>query len=154
MTEKEMNQIELHYIKEKTQKLYDHPLAVLYLQPVDPEKDNAPDYLEIISKPMDLGTVMKKLDEGKYKSSKDWFADVNLVFQNSKRYINDSKTIIWNAADILQKKALSYYMHVPKTESDVWTNTVYKISHKIEKLISSAPKDSIVHNNQFQKNNQ
>ena len=150
MAEKELTQIELKYIKEKTQKLYDHPLAVLYLRPVDPEMDNAQDYFEIISKPMDLSTVMNKLNDGKYKSAKDWFSDVNLVFQNSKRYIADPKSIIWNAADILQKKAQSYYMHTPKTESDLWTLEVFKITSKIEKLAASAPKESIVHEDQYQ----
>ena len=149
MGEKEINAIELKYLTEKTEKLYNHPLSILYLEPVDPEKDHAPDYFDIISKPMDLGTVKKKLEEGKYKSTKDWFNDVNLVFQNSKRYVNDSKTLIWNAADILQKKALDYYMHTPKSESDLWTLEVQKISKKIDNLLSAAPKYSIVHQDQI-----
>ena len=48
------------------------------------------------------------------------------------------------------KKAQSYYMHTPKTESDLWTLEVFKITSKIEKLAASAPKESIVHEDQYQ----
>ena len=141
----ELTPIEKNYIKEKTMKLFTHSLGFLYRKPVDPERDNAPDYNDIIAKPMDLGTVLTKLDNNKYKSAKDWFGDVNLVFQNSKKYVNDPKSSIFASADILQKKALGYFMHVPKNEADLWALEIFKVSSKIEKLLASAPKESIVH---------
>ena len=41
------------------------PCARPFLKPVDTELLNIPDYLEIIQKPMDFGTIKKKLMEKK-----------------------------------------------------------------------------------------
>ena len=144
----ELTPIELNYIKEKTLKLFMHPLGILYRKPVDPERDNAPDYKDIIKKPMDLGTVLAKIDDNKYRTVRDWSADINLVFENSKKYVNDPNSSIFASADILQKKAQNYFMHVPKNETDLWALEIFKVSSKIEKLLASAPKESIVHMDQ------
>ena len=39
-------------------------------------------YLEIVTHPMDLGTVKRKLERREYASPDDFAADVRLVFQN------------------------------------------------------------------------
>ena len=80
----ELTPIELAYIKEKTEALYDHPLACIFRHPVDPEHD-APDYLDVISHPMDLGTVKEKLNKGGYKTSADWYKDCLLYTSPSPR---------------------------------------------------------------------
>ena len=38
-------------------KLKENKLANLFLKPVDPQKEGIPNYLEVIKKPMDLGTI-------------------------------------------------------------------------------------------------
>ena len=49
------------------------PAASIFCHPVDPERDKEDftmaDYLEVISKPMDLGCVMRKYKEGQYASA-------------------------------------------------------------------------------------
>ena len=42
--------------------------AYWFLQPVDPQALGLTDYLMIIKKPMDLGTIAKRLDSGHYAS--------------------------------------------------------------------------------------
>jgi hypothetical protein len=44
------------------------------------------DYMKVVKKPMDLGTIKAKLDRGGYKSPKDYADDVRLVFNNAMAY--------------------------------------------------------------------
>lgn len=55
-------------------------------QPVDAELLGLHDYHDIIKKPMDLGTVKKKMDERQYKSAQEFAADVRLIFTNCYKY--------------------------------------------------------------------
>jgi hypothetical protein len=42
--------------------------AYWFLEPVDPVKYNIMDYFDIVAKPMDLGTIKKKLHHNVYKN--------------------------------------------------------------------------------------
>ena len=53
---------------------------------VDPVELNLPDYFTIVKKPMDLGTVKKKLENGNYQNVSEFTDDVRLVFDNAMLY--------------------------------------------------------------------
>ncbi|EQC42700.1 hypothetical protein SDRG_00427 [Saprolegnia diclina VS20] len=55
----------------------------LFNAPVDPVALDLPTYNDIIARPMDLGTIKKTLDAGKYVSLDAFAADVRLVFENA-----------------------------------------------------------------------
>lgn len=57
-----------------------------FMQPVDPVALNIPQYLKIIKKPMDLGTVQARLKHGEYTSAKDAKADLDLIFANCYKF--------------------------------------------------------------------
>ncbi|GFN82764.1 hypothetical protein PoB_000927000, partial [Plakobranchus ocellatus] len=57
-----------------------------FLKPVDAEALGLPDYYDIIKKPMDLGTVKKKMDERQYRTAGEFAEDVRQIFQNCYRY--------------------------------------------------------------------
>ena len=42
--------------------------AQAFKEPVDPVKEQIPDYFEVIKRPMDLGTIRTKLAEGQYET--------------------------------------------------------------------------------------
>ncbi|KAK9088217.1 hypothetical protein Scep_027299 [Stephania cephalantha] len=67
-------------------KLMNHEFGFLFNQPVKPASQQIPDYFDIISEPMDLGTVKKKLENGSYSSARDFAADVKLTFSNAMKY--------------------------------------------------------------------
>ena len=46
----------------------------------------APDYLDVIEKPMDLSIVLRNLDELNYEDVLQFTTDVKLVFENAKKY--------------------------------------------------------------------
>uniref|UniRef100_A0A0D3GVY8 Bromo domain-containing protein n=3 Tax=Oryza TaxID=4527 RepID=A0A0D3GVY8_9ORYZ len=66
--------------------LFKHQWAGPFLAPVDVVQLNIPDYFDIIKKPMDLGTIEKKLNAGMYSTPWDFAADVRLTFDNAVTY--------------------------------------------------------------------
>jgi hypothetical protein len=70
------------------------PAAQPFLEPVNPVDAKAPDYFQVITQPMDLGTIGKKLklregQHGKlraYSTLQEFVDDVELVFSNCFKY--------------------------------------------------------------------
>lgn len=69
------------------EKLYrQDPESIPFRQPVDPQALGIPDYFDIVKKPMDLSTIKKKLDIGKYTDPWEYVDDVWLMFDNAWLY--------------------------------------------------------------------
>eukprot|EP00977_Amphora_coffeiformis_P023094 scaffold12184_cov164-Amphora_coffeaeformis.AAC.1 len=70
-----------------------HQLAYCFLHPVSFYFGGQfpPGYLEIIDKPMDFGTVVSNLLEGRYQSVADFASDCRLIIQNTKTYYGDKE---------------------------------------------------------------
>ncbi|TPX68248.1 hypothetical protein SpCBS45565_g03298 [Spizellomyces sp. 'palustris'] len=81
-----------------------------FYSPVDIEK--YPDYLEVISEPMDLGLMMGKLDQDKYETPEDWLADIELICRNAKEY-NEARSDIVHKACELRDDAHSFVQAIP-----------------------------------------
>lgn len=60
--------------------------AHIFAAPVDPERSGAKDYYKIITKPMDMGTVGKKLEKNQYTSPLDFATDMRQIWINCKTY--------------------------------------------------------------------
>ncbi len=54
--------------------------------PVDPVLHACPDYLQVIKRPMDLGTVSKKLDRSEYRTVESLHKDIMQIWRNAKMY--------------------------------------------------------------------
>ena len=52
---------------------------------------------------MDLGSIQKKLEKGKYQAIKDFHSDVNLTFDNAMTY-NESGSVVNDMAKELREK--------------------------------------------------
>ncbi|KAH9514576.1 Bromodomain-containing protein 2 [Bulinus truncatus] len=57
-----------------------------FLKPVDAEGLGLHDYYDIIKKPMDLGTVKKKMEDREYRNASEFAEDVRQIFHNCYRY--------------------------------------------------------------------
>ena len=57
-----------------------------FLEPVDPVKLNIMDYFDIVTNPMDLGTIKKKLTHNAYRNIKHFRDEMNLVWGNCYKY--------------------------------------------------------------------
>jgi hypothetical protein len=70
---------ELALILEALSAAQEHSCALPFLEPVP---RTVPNYHQMIQKPMDLGTVQKKILLKKYKTVEDCISDVQLIFTN------------------------------------------------------------------------
>lgn len=66
----------------------------IFTEPVDVEE--VPDYMDVVTIPMDLSTMRTKLREGKYETLDDMENDFNLMIQNCLAY-NNKDTIFYRA---------------------------------------------------------
>ncbi|XP_024873934.1 bromodomain adjacent to zinc finger domain protein 1A-like isoform X1 [Temnothorax curvispinosus] len=62
-----------------------------FLSPVT--KDEVPDYHDIISNPMDFGTIKFKLNNGDYETVDKFFSDCQLVFENCGLYNKEHSSV-------------------------------------------------------------
>lgn len=67
--------------------------AWIFLDPVDPEKFGVSDYLDIIKKPMDFGTIKENLKKHFYRSMRQFLEDVELVFNNCYLYNGEASHV-------------------------------------------------------------
>lgn len=81
-----------------------------FCNPVDTEK--YPDYKEIIDTPMDLGLMMSKVDSDQYEVPEDWLADIELIWDNARRY-NEARSDIVHKAAELRDDARAFVQGIP-----------------------------------------
>ncbi|KAK4533848.1 hypothetical protein CCYA_CCYA19G4730 [Cyanidiococcus yangmingshanensis] len=84
------------------QQLRQHDRYGFFSAPVD--REEAPDYDEIIRQPMDLGTMQQKLESGAYRRLNQVEQDLELIWRNCFTY-NPSNSIYYREAARLQKWA-------------------------------------------------
>jgi len=77
-----------------------NPLAEWFLEPVDYVALGLHDYPQVITNPMDLGAVHKKMERAQYISTDDFAHDVRLVWQNAITY-NSAQSMFGVVASIL-----------------------------------------------------
>ena len=73
-----------------------------FREPVNPVEDGVPDYLDKVSKPMDLGTIKKKMDTSAYNSAEEFSSDVRQIFKNCYTYW-DRNTPMWATCEKFEK---------------------------------------------------
>lgn len=74
--------------------IFQKDVQEIFTEPVDVEE--VPDYLNVVTHPMDLSTMRSKLREGKYETLDDMENDFNLMIQNCLAY-NNKDTIFYRA---------------------------------------------------------
>lgn len=91
--------------------------AYAFHAPVDPAALQIPDYYKIIKKPMDLGTIKRKLAGFEYAKCQDFIDDVELVFNNTITYNGETseygklgKKMLADFASQCKSLCLNYYM--------------------------------------------
>ncbi|XP_069742501.1 ATPase family AAA domain-containing protein 2B isoform X3 [Narcine bancroftii] len=75
------------FLRDITKRLATDKRFNIFSKPVDIEEVS--DYLEVIIKPMDLSTMMMKIDNHKYETVKDFLIDINLICSNALEYNPD-----------------------------------------------------------------
>ncbi|KAH8552281.1 hypothetical protein BGW37DRAFT_304462 [Umbelopsis sp. PMI_123] len=84
------------------QKILQNKLSAEFRQPVDPELQGIPHYRQIITNPMDFGTVKTKLKKGKYANPREFDNDMRLVFRNCYTF-NPPDNPVFQQCKLLEK---------------------------------------------------
>ncbi|KAL4956397.1 Bromodomain-containing protein [Aspergillus filifer] len=88
-----------------------HKQARPFLHPVN--RDEVPDYYNVIVEPMDLSMIEERLEKDTYAAPKDLVRDLRLVFSNCRQY-NDATTVYAKCAAKLEKYMWSLIKEIPE----------------------------------------
>jgi bromodomain-containing factor 1 len=67
--------------------------AYYFAEPVDPVKYNIMDYFDIVTRPMDLNTVRRKLAYNCYGTAGHFMEEMNLVWGNCYKYNGEQHVV-------------------------------------------------------------
>ncbi|OHS96986.1 Bromodomain containing protein [Tritrichomonas foetus] len=126
-------------IKTITRKIADkQSCQLLFSTPVQPELDGLENYFDIVKKPMDLGKIQDNLKKSVYKTPKEWYDDMCLVFQNAINYYSEENPISLIAKyrlDEFYKEAVGLELE----NDEEWLESVQKESKKLIDLFARPP---------------
>ncbi|CAJ0607955.1 unnamed protein product [Cylicocyclus nassatus] len=89
-----------------------------FLAPVDVKGLHLLDYYDIVSKPMDLGTIKKKLESKQYANAEEFAEDIRLVCNNCFKY-NPSSHIVHQHARALLQAFNERWLNLPVGKKNV-----------------------------------
>ena len=95
--------------------LHDHDMAWPFRKAV--EAKQAPDYYTVITEPMWIERIFEKLKGQEYSEREMFKKDVNLIFENARKY-NAKDTYFFKAADIMQAYAQMMLEKLKETAQD------------------------------------
>lgn len=130
---------------EITRKLRQYPAAKLFNDPVDPKKDNVPDYFKKIKNPQDLGSIYQRLEAGEYKSLAQWEHDINTVWSNAEIYHGgrgtpaDTCIPVICAARYMSSRFKSLKKSLMTHSVDGWAKHLYDLGKEFDHLLSTCP---------------
>ncbi|XP_067450602.1 tyrosine-protein kinase BAZ1B isoform X1 [Thunnus thynnus] len=84
--------LELERCEEILKKLMKFRYSWPFREPVSSEE--AEDYLDIITQPMDFQTMLGKCSQGSYRHAQDFLEDIKLVFSNAEEYNRQGSTVL------------------------------------------------------------
>lgn len=116
-----------------------HPIAEIFLNPVDPEEDKVPNYLQIVKNPSDLGTVRQNLIEHKYATLQDFKRDVSLIWENAYLF-NGRQSMISYMGEKLSRIFNKKMGKIEERPRDVWVSEYLKAQSTLVRLFRSQPK--------------
>ncbi|XP_062291249.1 bromodomain-containing protein 3-like isoform X2 [Scomber scombrus] len=102
--------------------LWRHHFAWPFYHPVDAVTLGLPDYHKIITSPMDLGTIKKRLENNYYWSASECMQDFNTMFSNCYIYNKPTDDIVLMAL-ALEKIFLQKVAQMPQEEVELLPQT-------------------------------
>ncbi|XP_018525518.1 bromodomain testis-specific protein isoform X2 [Lates calcarifer] len=110
---------QLQYLEKVVIKaLWRHHFSWPFRQPVDAVALRLPDYYTIITNPMDLGTIKKRLQNKYYSQALECIQDFNTMFTNCYVYNRPGDDIVF-MAQTLEKLFLQKVSQMPKEECQI-----------------------------------
>lgn len=114
------------------------PCASLFLEPVNPDRDGAPNYYAVVKKPVDLGSIFKKLESDEYNSVAAWNRDMNLVWGNAEKF-NGRESFLGLIALEIKRNYDREYKKIKTLTIQKWTQTVSDLKDQLDDLLDTPP---------------
>ncbi|XP_047229927.1 bromodomain testis-specific protein isoform X3 [Girardinichthys multiradiatus] len=131
---------QLVYLEKVVMKaLWKHQYSWPFRQPVDAVALGLPDYYKIITYPMDLSTIKKRLENKYYWEVSECIKDFSAMFTNCYMYNKPADDIVF-MAQTLEKAFLQKLSQMPKEEEEVVTTNSSKEAIKVKKAHTDAVK--------------
>ncbi|NXM63581.1 BRDT protein, partial [Illadopsis cleaveri] len=118
--------------------MWRHNFSWPFHQPVDAAALNLPDYYTIIKKPMDLGTIKKRLEHNYYTRAAECIEDFKTMFWNCYMYNKPGDDIVFMAEE-LEKVFMQKIAHMPPEERLVSLNKGRRKGKKTEETWQPNP---------------
>ncbi|NXI09455.1 BRDT protein, partial [Irena cyanogastra] len=118
--------------------MWRHNFSWPFHQPVDAAALNLPDYYTIIKKPMDLGTIKKRLEHHYYTKAAECIEDFKTMFWNCYMYNKPGDDIVFMAEE-LEKVFMQKIAHMPPEERLVSLNKGKRKGKKTEETWQPNP---------------
>lgn len=121
-----------------TMALKQSPGAEMFNEPVDPKKQNAPNYYKKIRNPQDLGTILRRIEASEYESVTQWELDINTVWSNAVTY-NGEGSYVGNLAQHMARHFRKLKRPLDYFSVTGWTKHIYNLRQEFDKLLAQAP---------------
>ncbi|NWV28277.1 BRDT protein, partial [Origma solitaria] len=118
--------------------MWRHNFSWPFHQPVDAAALNLPDYYTIIKRPMDLGTIKKRLEHNYYTKAAECIEDFKTMFWNCYMYNKPGDDIVFMAKE-LEKVFMQKIAHMPPEERLVSLNKGKRKGKKTEETLQPNP---------------
>ncbi|XP_037715305.1 uncharacterized protein LOC119550583 [Drosophila subpulchrella] len=104
-----MHFLKRHLLDEVSKKKF----ALDFLEPVDTEALKVPTYYTVIDRPMDLGTILKRVQNNYYKSVDGVIADFRLIIRNCFKF-NQPGDVVFRKGQMLEKFFMKKVKAIPQ----------------------------------------
>ncbi|KAG9393922.1 Bromodomain-containing protein [Carpediemonas membranifera] len=118
------------------EKVTNHEYGREFAQPVNHKELGLVDYLEVIQRPMDLGTLRKNLRESVYKFFFEFVQDMDLIFTNSMKYNGPDNPyyVIAQSCQAFAQEQLTQIEAIPMTLKQEALIIAGDFDHSLEKI--------------------
>jgi hypothetical protein len=124
--------------KQITHELLERPLNLEFSKPADPEKGELHGYLDVIRRPMDLGTIEATLNQDGYATPLEWYNDVCLVYDNAMKF-HPQGSFWWAIAHYNMMEFKRMAIGFGCSDPQQWYDWVSQTMFKLNKYISNGP---------------
>jgi hypothetical protein len=118
------------------------PTTSPFRMPVDPIRDGAPNYLNVIKTPMDFHTMKKKLANSVYRSVQEFIDDIQLICDNAKLF-NGPSSIYGLICDDIMAEVHRQHSEKPASMEEEWYKALLKATQALEEHMRNAPVEVI-----------
>jgi hypothetical protein len=113
-------------------------IAAPFRVPVDPERENADNYYDVIKHPMDFQTMKRKLSSSKYRNTQEFINDIQLICDNAKAY-NGPVSLFTLVCDDLMAEVKRQYSEKSKSLKEEWYKSLVQTTQALEDHLKEAP---------------